>query len=56
LSQISDGKINLVIGTHALIQEYVKFKSLGLAIIDEQHRFGVIQRANLRKRVETLIS
>jgi ATP-dependent DNA helicase RecG len=50
LRQIADGKINLVIGTHALIQEGVRFKALGLAIIDEQHRFGVIQRAALRKK------
>lgn len=50
LSRIADGEINLVIGTHALIQEGVRFKTLGLAIIDEQHRFGVIQRATLRKK------
>ncbi|MBL7141501.1 ATP-dependent DNA helicase RecG [Patescibacteria group bacterium] len=47
LKQISLGKIDLVIGTHALIQEKIKFKNLGLAIIDEQHRFGVEQRSAL---------
>ncbi|HBR22602.1 MAG TPA: DNA helicase RecG, partial [Nitrospiraceae bacterium] len=47
---IASGKINIIIGTHALIQEGVEFKNLGLAIIDEQHRFGVMQRALLRKK------
>lgn len=46
--QIADGQIDLVVGTHALIQEKVKFKQLGLVIIDEQHRFGVQQRLALR--------
>jgi len=48
--QISNGKINLVVGTHAVIQETVEFHNLGLGIIDEQHRFGVIQRAALKKK------
>ncbi|NQU99781.1 MAG: ATP-dependent DNA helicase RecG [Parcubacteria group bacterium] len=49
LKLIKQGKINIMIGTHALIQKEVKFKNLGLAIIDEQHRFGVSQRAELKK-------
>jgi len=44
------GEIDIAIGTHALIQEGVVFKNLGLVVIDEQHRFGVIQRATLRKK------
>ena len=48
--QILTGKINLIIGTHAVIQESVEFFNLGLGIIDEQHRFGVIQRAALKKK------
>lgn len=47
LPAIASGEINIVIGTHALIEESVVFSSLGLAIIDEQHRFGVEQRARL---------
>jgi ATP-dependent DNA helicase RecG len=50
LSQIASGEISVVIGTHALIQEGVTFKNLGLVVIDEQHRFGVMQRALLRKK------
>lgn len=49
---IADGKINIIIGTHALIQKGVEFKRLGLAVIDEQHRFGVMQRSALRQRGE----
>ena len=48
--KIIRGDIHIVIGTHALIQEDVSFNNLGLVIIDEQHRFGVIQRATLRKK------
>jgi len=47
---ISSGEIKIVIGTHALIQDSVRFNKLGLCIIDEQHRFGVAQRAELQKK------
>ncbi len=47
---IADGEIGLVIGTHALIQEGVHFSRLGLAVVDEQHRFGVHQRVELREK------
>ncbi|MBU4370235.1 ATP-dependent DNA helicase RecG, partial [Patescibacteria group bacterium] len=47
LKEISSGKIDLIIGTHTLIQEKIKLKKLSLAIVDEQHRFGVAQRAQL---------
>src|SRR5437763_5067437 len=49
LSEIASGNIDLVIGTHAVLQEDVRFARLGLAIIDEQHKFGVRQRAALRQ-------
>lgn len=45
-----DGRLNILIGTHALIEDPVQFKNLGLAIIDEQHRFGVEQRAKLWRK------
>lgn len=48
LAELADGSIDLVVGTHALIQEGVRFASLGAVVIDEQHRFGVEQRAALR--------
>ena len=47
LPSIERGDIHLVVGTHALVQEQVRFRGLGLAIIDEQHRFGVVQRGLL---------
>ena len=50
LAALKDGKINVIIGTHALIQKNVKFKKLGLIIVDEQHRFGVLQRGDLIKK------
>jgi ATP-dependent DNA helicase RecG len=48
--RITAGEVDLVVGTHALIQEGIDFQKLGLVVIDEQHRFGVLQRAELRKR------
>ena len=48
--EVSSGGAQIIIGTHSLIQEKVKFRKLGLAIIDEQHKFGVMQRSNLRKK------
>jgi len=48
LAGLADGSVDLVVGTHALIQEGVQFRSLGVVVIDEQHRFGVEQRAALR--------
>ena len=50
LASIADGSAQFVVGTHALFQVAVKFKNLGLAIIDEQHRFGVHQRLALRQK------
>jgi ATP-dependent DNA helicase RecG len=47
---LADGGVDLVIGTHALIQEAVEFSSLGVVVVDEQHRFGVEQRAALRDK------
>ncbi len=48
--QIKEGKVHIVVGTHALIQKGVNFSKLGLAVIDEQHRFGVLQRSALRQK------
>jgi ATP-dependent DNA helicase RecG len=50
LAAIEGGEAQIVIGTHALIQESVSFRSLGLAVVDEQHRFGVLQREDLRNK------
>ncbi len=50
--KIRSGDVQLVIGTHAVIQEAVEFHRLGIAIIDEQHKFGVVQRGLLRKKGE----
>ncbi len=47
-TDLANGEIDLIIGTHAIIQDAVRFSKLGLAVIDEQHRFGVMQRAQLR--------
>ncbi len=52
LSRIATGEIDVVIGTHALIQENVDFKTLGFVVADEQHRFGVEQRAKLMAKGE----
>ncbi len=51
--RIADGEVDLVIGTHALIQEGVNFHNLGLTVIDEQHRFGVLQRGELISKGRT---
>jgi ATP-dependent DNA helicase RecG len=50
LEDIRNGHANIVLGTHALIEENVEFANLGFVIIDEQHRFGVLQRAKLREK------
>lgn len=55
LEAVASGEARIVIGTHALIQEGVKFANLGLAIVDEQHRFGVAQRLALRNRPESAL-
>lgn len=50
--EVAEGKVDVAVGTHALIQEGVAFQKLGLVVIDEQHRFGVLQRAALRSKAE----
>ena len=50
LGRLADGSLDLLVGTHALVQQGVAFARLGLAVIDEQHRFGVMQRALLRQK------
>ncbi|MBN2790326.1 MAG: ATP-dependent DNA helicase RecG [Candidatus Delongbacteria bacterium] len=52
LSDIKSGKSNIIIGTHAIIQKDVKFHKLGLVVIDEQHRFGVMQRGDLIEKAK----
>jgi ATP-dependent DNA helicase RecG len=47
---VASGDVDMIIGTHALIQEAVQFRKLGFAVVDEQHRFGVLQRAEIRRR------
>src|SRR5207244_7322824 len=49
LAELAEGKIDIVIRTHKLLQGSVKFKNLGLVIIDEEHRFGVRQKEELKK-------
>ena len=51
--QIARGEVDVIVGTHALIQEGVELQRLGLAIVDEQHRFGVLQRTTLRQKGES---
>lgn len=52
--ELKDGKIDIIIGTHALIQENVEYHNLGFVITDEQHRFGVLQRMSLNKKGDML--
>ncbi|MDX2343630.1 MAG: ATP-dependent DNA helicase RecG [Acidimicrobiia bacterium] len=52
IAAIASGEIDMVVGTHALIQEGVTFAKLGVAVVDEQHRFGVYQRVQLRDKAE----
>lgn len=49
-SQLEDGSLHILIGTHAVIEDNVKFRNLGFVVVDEQHRFGVVQRARLWKK------
>ncbi len=52
LERVADGSAQLVVGTHAVIQDQFQFAKLGLALIDEQHRFGVAQRLRLRQKLQ----
>ncbi|MGH9107547.1 MAG: ATP-dependent DNA helicase RecG [Acidimicrobiales bacterium] len=52
LAALADGEVDLVVGTHALLSEAVRFARLGMVVIDEQHRFGVEQRAALREKAD----
>jgi ATP-dependent DNA helicase RecG len=53
IASVASGEAQLVVGTHAVIQDQVEFAKLGLALIDEQHRFGVAQRLQLRRKLES---
>ncbi len=53
-SGLQDGSLKIIVGTHALLEDVVKFRNLGLCVIDEQHRFGVAQRAKLWNKNEKL--
>lgn len=53
LGGLLDGSVNILVGTHAIIEDTVQFHRLGLAVVDEQHRFGVAQRAKLWSRATT---
>lgn len=52
LAQAESGEARLIVGTHAVIQDHVRFARLGLAVVDEQHRFGVAQRLALRRKLD----
>lgn len=54
LNKIKDGEIDIIIGTHAIIQKDIRFKKLALVIVDEQHRFGVAQRAYLQQEIKNI--
>ena len=54
LEDIASGQVDLLVGTHALIQEGVRFAQLGVAVVDEQHRFGVAQRVQLKEKAGTV--
>jgi ATP-dependent DNA helicase RecG len=51
--ELLSGELSILVGTHAVLEDVVKFKNLGLAIIDEQHRFGVAQRAKLWLKINS---
>jgi ATP-dependent DNA helicase RecG len=53
LKDLQSGALDVVVGTHALLEEAIQFKRLGLVVIDEQHKFGIVQRALLRKKGQT---
>ncbi|KAF5037255.1 ATP-dependent DNA helicase RecG [anaerobic digester metagenome] len=55
LKSLADGSVHIIVGTHALIEDPVEFSNLGLAIIDEQHRFGVMQRARLHSKGSEMV-
>ena len=52
--KLNNGELHILIGTHAVFEDNVKFKNLGLAIVDEQHRFGVAQRSSLWVKIKYL--
>ncbi|HBU78331.1 MAG TPA: ATP-dependent DNA helicase RecG, partial [Muricauda sp.] len=52
-NQLENGNLNILVGTHAVLEDKVQFKNLGLAIVDEQHRFGVAQRSKLWHKNQT---
>ncbi len=54
-ADLESGKLSILLGTHALLEDKVKFKNLGLAVIDEQHRFGVAQRSKLWRKIQDLL-